>query len=107
MDLAGILAVDWSDWVVRLPGGGDSAEGALLFALILALVVYGAVRVGMVINENLNRPLWNIITALAFLLVVLFIARQQDDDPDTGITEDECAETLVSRCPPVGDDEGG
>ena len=100
-------AVEWSDWVVRLPGGGEGPEGFIILALSFAVLAYGLVRIAFVVNNRLAPVLSKLITALLVLLVLLAVARYRNDDPDDNIGpnfgDQGCTEELLTRCPPTDD----
>ncbi|MDH3680447.1 MAG: hypothetical protein OEV40_10920 [Acidimicrobiia bacterium] len=108
MKLWSLVGVEWSDWVIRLPGGGGAWETALGF-LILALVVYALIRGTVAIGDKITGAFWSLVTLAFFIVVVLAIARLQDDEPagpivDHEIGKNECPEQLLSECPPLTQD---
>ena len=102
------VGVEWSDWVIRLPGGGG-AWGTFIGLLIIALVLYALVSGIGTLGKVVAPYLWSLVTLAFFIVVVLAIARLQDDEPagpivDHPIEKDECPDQLLSECPPLTDD---
>lgn len=107
-----MLGVEWSDWVIRFPTGGGSTEGTIIVILVVALLAYALVRGTVSIGDKLTPMLWSLVTFFAFLLIVIAVGRAQDDQPggasvEDEISEDDCADQFLSRCPPDPGDGSG
>ncbi len=108
MSFASIQAVEWSDWVIRLPGGGDSTEGTFLLLLIGAAVLWALVKGLMAIADKIWPLLWSAVTLFAALLALVLIGRfvnSEEREPGRTITTeirvDDCNDELLDRCPPL------
>lgn len=99
-----MLGVEWSDWVIRFPTGGGSPEGTFAVILIAVLFIYAIVRAAVSIGDKITPALWSIVTFVFFILVVVAVGRFTEDQPvvDGEVVESDCADELLTRCPPAG-----
>jgi hypothetical protein len=104
MGLSSIVGVQWSDWVIRLPGGGGSPEATLLLILIAVALAWAVVRGTSSIAEKVTPALWSLVSLVAVILVILVIGRINDGRSVGSTVErdggQQCADQLLSRCPP-------
>lgn len=110
MQLSLALGVDWSDWVIRLPRAGGGA-GAIFVLLFVALIAYALLIGASSVVGKIMPIVWSLVTFFAFIAVIVAVARFQDDEPGGATvepeTEEECAEELLSRCPPAAETGSG
>ena len=109
MQLSLTLGVEWSDWVIRLPGGGDGAETVFTIGFVV-LIVYLLVQGMNSLIGSIRGPLFSLLSFFAVLAVLVAIDRMaQDDEPTIGheIEEGDCEEQLLDTCPPVTEPGSG
>jgi apolipoprotein N-acyltransferase len=100
-----MFAVDWSEWVVRLPGGGGSPAGTL-FLLLLGVFLISAILTAL--KSAADKFLGILGPLLALFVVVLLLygfnslrADVEPSGPDRTVVigADDCESQLVDRCP--------
>ena len=104
MQLSLILGVEWSDWVIRLPGAGDGAETIFTFVVVL-LIAYLLVQGLTSLIGTIRGPLFSLLGLFFFLSVLVLIGRTTQDDDGGTITREfqvgDCEDQLLDTCPPV------
>lgn len=109
-----MFAVEWSEWVVRVPGGGGSPVWTIALLLGAAFLISAILRglasaAGRVLG--IVGPLMGLFVA-ALLLYGFNTLRQEDVEPSgplvtVEIGVDDCESQILDRCPTQDTVAGG
>ena len=102
-----MFAVDWSEWVVRLPGSEGSPVWTIILLLGAGILLYALANFLGKIAERAHSWISPAVTFLVFILAIYalnYLFGSDEVEPSGPIVTvtigaDDCEAQLVDRCP--------